>query len=154
MHSIHSMRPSRLIKDLEKQSWSWMSISQIWSHWHRKQLIFSTQSTHRSYWSVYRSLLWIKYFFNWYVLCVSGLLGCRRFRGLTLNYSLLLLEEETGMLYVGARGALYALQASDISSSSPRTVCTHKHISTSLQSLPAKTVLIFLKYPIFIPLPL
>ncbi|XDV50044.1 hypothetical protein PO909_019171 [Leuciscus waleckii] len=52
----------------------------------------------------------------------NGLLGCRRFRGLTLNYSLLLLEEETGMLYVGARGALYALQASDISSSSPQTI--------------------------------
>ncbi|XP_051772424.1 semaphorin-4G [Ctenopharyngodon idella] len=52
----------------------------------------------------------------------NGLLGCRRFRGLTLNYSLLLLEEEAGVLYVGARGALYALQASDISSSSPQTI--------------------------------
>uniref|UniRef100_A0A671TCK6 Semaphorin-4G-like n=1 Tax=Sinocyclocheilus anshuiensis TaxID=1608454 RepID=A0A671TCK6_9TELE len=54
-------------------------------------------------------LLWIKYFFNWSVLCVSGLLGLRRFRGSTLNYSLLLLEEGAGLLYVGARGALYAL---------------------------------------------
>jgi len=64
-------------------------------------------------------------------------LGCKRFRGLTLNYSLLLLEEETGVLYVGARGALYALQASDISSSSPLTVRTHKthqHIITELAS--------------------
>uniref|UniRef100_A0A8C2KEH1 Semaphorin-4G-like n=1 Tax=Cyprinus carpio TaxID=7962 RepID=A0A8C2KEH1_CYPCA len=67
-------------------------------------------------------LLWIKYFFNWSVLCVSGLLGLRRFRGSTLNYSLLLLEEEAGVLYVGARGALYALQASDISSSPPQTI--------------------------------
>uniref|UniRef100_A0A671TE83 Semaphorin-4G-like n=1 Tax=Sinocyclocheilus anshuiensis TaxID=1608454 RepID=A0A671TE83_9TELE len=66
-------------------------------------------------------LLWIKYFFNWSVLCVSGLLGLRRFRGSTLNYSLLLLEEGAGLLYVGARGALYALQASDISSSSLQT---------------------------------
>uniref|UniRef100_A0A8C1Z1U6 SEM4G protein n=1 Tax=Cyprinus carpio TaxID=7962 RepID=A0A8C1Z1U6_CYPCA len=45
-----------------------------------------------------------------------------RFRGSTLNYSLLLLEEEAGVLYVGARGALYALQASDISSSPPQTI--------------------------------
>ncbi|XP_052469438.1 semaphorin-4G [Carassius gibelio] len=52
----------------------------------------------------------------------NGLLGLRRFRGSTLNYSLLLLEEEAGVLYVGARGALYALQASDISSSSPQTI--------------------------------
>uniref|UniRef100_A0A8C1APL7 Semaphorin 4G n=1 Tax=Cyprinus carpio carpio TaxID=630221 RepID=A0A8C1APL7_CYPCA len=71
-------------------------------------------------------LLWIKYFFNWSVLCVSGLLGLRRFRGSTLNYSLLLLEEEAGVLYVGARGALYALQASDISSSPPQTVYDQK----------------------------
>uniref|UniRef100_A0A8C2HRW7 Semaphorin-4G n=1 Tax=Cyprinus carpio TaxID=7962 RepID=A0A8C2HRW7_CYPCA len=52
----------------------------------------------------------------------NGLLGLRRFRGSTLNYSLLLLEEEAGLLYVGARGALYALQASDISSSSLQTI--------------------------------
>uniref|UniRef100_A0A8C2KAU3 Semaphorin-4G-like n=1 Tax=Cyprinus carpio TaxID=7962 RepID=A0A8C2KAU3_CYPCA len=52
----------------------------------------------------------------------NGLLGLRRFRGSTLNYSLLLLEEEAGVLYVGARGALYALQASDISSSPPQTI--------------------------------
>uniref|UniRef100_A0A673JSS4 Semaphorin-4G-like n=1 Tax=Sinocyclocheilus rhinocerous TaxID=307959 RepID=A0A673JSS4_9TELE len=52
----------------------------------------------------------------------NGLLDLRRFRGLTLNYSLLLLEEEAGLLYVGARGALYALQASDISSSSLQTI--------------------------------
>ncbi|KAI7805964.1 semaphorin-4G [Triplophysa rosa] len=49
---------------------------------------------------------------------LNGLLGCKRFRGLTLNYSLLMLEEDADVLYVGARGALYALQASDISSSS------------------------------------
>ncbi|XP_016109090.1 semaphorin-4G-like [Sinocyclocheilus grahami] len=52
----------------------------------------------------------------------NGLLGLRRFRGSTLNYSLLLLEEEAGVLYVGARGALYALQASDISNSSLQTI--------------------------------
>ncbi|KTF77999.1 hypothetical protein cypCar_00028468 [Cyprinus carpio] len=53
---------------------------------------------------------------------MEWLLGLRRFRGSTLNYSLLLLEEEAGLLYVGARGALYALQASDISSSSLQTI--------------------------------
>ncbi|XP_073690236.1 semaphorin-4G [Garra rufa] len=52
----------------------------------------------------------------------NGLMGLRRFRGSTLNYSLLLLEEEAGVLYVGARGALYALQASDISSSFLQTI--------------------------------
>ncbi|KAI5606805.1 semaphorin-4G, partial [Silurus asotus] len=48
----------------------------------------------------------------------SELWGCRRFSGSALNYSTLLLEEEPGLLYVGARGALFALQASNISSSS------------------------------------
>ncbi|XP_053476981.1 semaphorin-4G isoform X6 [Ictalurus furcatus] len=48
----------------------------------------------------------------------SELWGCQRFSGSALNYSTLLLEEEPGLLYVGARGALYALQASNISSSS------------------------------------
>ncbi|XP_052007596.1 semaphorin-4G-like [Xyrauchen texanus] len=52
----------------------------------------------------------------------NGLLNCRRFRGSTFNYSLLLLEEETGILYVGARGSLFALQASDISSSSLQNI--------------------------------
>ncbi|XP_073776800.1 semaphorin-4G isoform X1 [Danio rerio] len=52
----------------------------------------------------------------------KGLLGCRRFRGLTLNYSLLLLEEDADLLYVGARGALFALQASDVSSSLAQTI--------------------------------
>lgn len=68
--------------------------------------------------------------FNCCVLYVIGLSGCKRFRGLTLNYSLLMLEEEADVLYVGARGALYALQASDISSSSVQTVRTDKHITT------------------------
>ncbi|KAF5900931.1 semaphorin-4G-like, partial [Clarias magur] len=48
----------------------------------------------------------------------NELWGCRRFGGSAQNYSTLLLEEEPGLLYVGARGALYALQASDIASSS------------------------------------
>ncbi|KAL6487333.1 hypothetical protein MHYP_G00039590 [Metynnis hypsauchen] len=51
----------------------------------------------------------------------NGLWGCRRFSGTALNYSTLLLEEEAGVLYVGARGALYALQADNISNSS-RTI--------------------------------
>lgn len=45
----------------------------------------------------------------------KDLKGCRHFRGSALNYSTLLLEEEAGVLYVGARGALYSLQAFNIS---------------------------------------
>lgn len=50
-------------------------------------------------------------------LCCShaGLLGSARFTGSSQNYSTLLLEEEAGLLYVGGRGALYALNTSDIS---------------------------------------
>lgn len=47
---------------------------------------------------------------------VSELSGSKRFSGSALNYSSLLLEDEAGLLYVGARGALYALQTSNISS--------------------------------------
>ncbi|XP_066520970.1 semaphorin-4G [Hoplias malabaricus] len=46
---------------------------------------------------------------------INGLLGCNRFQGLAVNYSTLLLEDEAGMLYVGAREALYALDSANIS---------------------------------------
>lgn len=39
-----------------------------------------------------------------------------------MNYSTLLLEEDMGLLYVGARGAVFALNATDISDSTARTV--------------------------------
>uniref|UniRef100_A0A4W5PVA8 Semaphorin 4G n=1 Tax=Hucho hucho TaxID=62062 RepID=A0A4W5PVA8_9TELE len=45
----------------------------------------------------------------------QGLLGCQRFSSPTQNYSTLLLEEDNGVLYVGARGALYALDTTNIS---------------------------------------
>ncbi|XP_062382115.1 semaphorin-4G isoform X2 [Sardina pilchardus] len=45
----------------------------------------------------------------------DGLLGCNRFRGSALNYSALLLEEEAGVLYAGAREAIYALDIANIS---------------------------------------
>ncbi|XP_057683021.1 semaphorin-4G-like [Corythoichthys intestinalis] len=52
---------------------------------------------------------------------LNGLLGTAHFSGAAQNYSTLLLEEEAGILYVGGRGALYALNASDISTpASPR----------------------------------
>lgn len=44
------------------------------------------------------------------------------FNGTSQNYSTLLLEEEAGLLYVGGRGALYALNASNISISANLTV--------------------------------
>ena len=74
-------------------------------------------------------------------LCV-GLLGCERFQGSVVNYSTLLLEEKQapeggeesegggGVLYVGARGAVYALPASNISASPPRTVRCSLHTQT------------------------
>uniref|UniRef100_A0A8C7CYB0 Semaphorin 4G n=1 Tax=Oncorhynchus kisutch TaxID=8019 RepID=A0A8C7CYB0_ONCKI len=46
-----------------------------------------------------------------------GLLGCRRFQSSVVNYSTLLLEEDKGLLYVGARGAAFSLNATDISDS-------------------------------------
>ncbi|TKS89529.1 Semaphorin-4G Precursor [Collichthys lucidus] len=45
----------------------------------------------------------------------KGLLGSNRFTGSSQNYSTLLLEEDAGLLYVGSRGALYALNTTNIS---------------------------------------
>ncbi|XP_024865344.1 semaphorin-4G [Kryptolebias marmoratus] len=52
----------------------------------------------------------------------SGLQGCRRFQSSAVNYSTLLLEADSERLYVGARGAVFALSASDISASSALTI--------------------------------
>ncbi|XP_073684178.1 semaphorin-4G [Garra rufa] len=46
---------------------------------------------------------------------VEGLLGCNRFRGAAVNYSSLLLEDGPGLLYVGAREAIYKLDTTNIS---------------------------------------
>ncbi|KAL0984267.1 hypothetical protein UPYG_G00139230 [Umbra pygmaea] len=45
----------------------------------------------------------------------QDLLGCQQFSRRSLNYNTLLLEDDSGVLYVGARGALYALDTSNIS---------------------------------------
>ncbi|XP_041125017.1 semaphorin-4G-like [Polyodon spathula] len=55
------------------------------------------------------------------ILC-SGLLGAQRFSSSALNYSTLLLEDKTGILYVGARGTLFALNTSNIADGSTRTI--------------------------------
>uniref|UniRef100_UPI0037E9A4B0 semaphorin-4G-like n=1 Tax=Semicossyphus pulcher TaxID=241346 RepID=UPI0037E9A4B0 len=52
----------------------------------------------------------------------SGLQGCRRFQSSAVNYSAMLLEADSERLYVGARGAVFALNASDISASSALTI--------------------------------
>ncbi|KAF3708209.1 Semaphorin-4G Precursor [Channa argus] len=52
----------------------------------------------------------------------SGLQGCRRFQSSAVNYTVMLLEEDSERLYVGARGAVFALSASDISSSSALSI--------------------------------
>ncbi|XP_026115877.1 semaphorin-4G-like [Carassius auratus] len=49
---------------------------------------------------------------------VKGLLGCNHFRGAAVNYSSLLLEDGPGLLYVGAREAIYKLDTSNISDTS------------------------------------
>ncbi|KFO92390.1 Semaphorin-4G, partial [Buceros rhinoceros silvestris] len=48
--------------------------------------------------------------------------GVRRFSARALNYSTLLLEDDRGILYVGARGAIFALNSSDVADSSHRTI--------------------------------
>lgn len=52
----------------------------------------------------------------------AGLLGSANFTGSSQNYSTLLLEEDAGLLYVGGRGALYALNTSNISTPAKPTV--------------------------------
>uniref|UniRef100_A0A3B4WUZ9 Semaphorin 4G n=1 Tax=Seriola lalandi dorsalis TaxID=1841481 RepID=A0A3B4WUZ9_SERLL len=52
----------------------------------------------------------------------KGLLGSARFTGSSRNYSTLLLEEESGLLYVGGGGALYALNTSNISTPANLTI--------------------------------
>ncbi|XP_056291594.1 semaphorin-4G [Pseudoliparis swirei] len=52
----------------------------------------------------------------------SGLQGCRRFQSSAVSYSTMLLEADSERLFVGARGAVFALNASDISASSALTI--------------------------------
>ncbi|XP_034040072.1 semaphorin-4G-like [Thalassophryne amazonica] len=53
----------------------------------------------------------------------SGLQGCRRFQSSSaVSYSTMLLEADSERLYVGARGAIFSLSASDISASSAVTI--------------------------------
>ncbi|KAM4607200.1 semaphorin-4G-like [Polymixia lowei] len=52
----------------------------------------------------------------------SGLQGCRHFQSSAVNYSTLLLEADRERLYVGARGAAFSLNASDISAGSALTI--------------------------------
>ncbi|TDH01313.1 hypothetical protein EPR50_G00178770 [Perca flavescens] len=52
----------------------------------------------------------------------SGLQGCRRFQSSAVHYSTMFLEADSERLYVGARGAVFALNASDISVSSVLTI--------------------------------
>ncbi|KAM9424340.1 semaphorin-4G [Pholidichthys leucotaenia] len=52
----------------------------------------------------------------------KGMLDSAHFTGSSQNYSTLLLEEEAGLLYVGGRGALYALSSSNISTPANVTI--------------------------------
>uniref|UniRef100_A0A3P8VS86 Semaphorin 4G n=1 Tax=Cynoglossus semilaevis TaxID=244447 RepID=A0A3P8VS86_CYNSE len=59
---------------------------------------------------------------------LKGLLGSAHFAGSSQNYSTLLLEEEPGLLYVGGRGILYALNVSNISTPASLTTECYNHI--------------------------
>ncbi|NWX46525.1 SEM4G protein, partial [Steatornis caripensis] len=48
--------------------------------------------------------------------------GVRRFSTRTVNYSTLLLEDDRGILYVGARGAIFTLNSRDVADGSHRTI--------------------------------
>ncbi|XP_072851731.2 semaphorin-4G isoform X1 [Pogona vitticeps] len=52
----------------------------------------------------------------------NDLISARRFNSHAQNYTTLLLEDEKGILYVGARGAIFSLNSSNIADSSHRTV--------------------------------
>ncbi|KAI1894265.1 hypothetical protein AGOR_G00114030 [Albula goreensis] len=65
----------------------------------------------------------------------TGLLGSQRFSGAARSYSVLLLEEDAGMLYVGARGALYALDASDIAAGNALSINWEAPVDQKLQCL-------------------
>ncbi|XP_074855365.1 semaphorin-4G [Carettochelys insculpta] len=53
-------------------------------------------------------------------IAYNELSGARRFSDQALNYTTLLLEDTRGTLYVGARGAIFALNSSNIADSSSR----------------------------------
>uniref|UniRef100_A0A8C1Y1V9 Sema domain-containing protein n=1 Tax=Cyprinus carpio TaxID=7962 RepID=A0A8C1Y1V9_CYPCA len=54
------------------------------------------------------------FFFTGSLSLFTGLLGCNRFHGAAVNYSSLLLEDGPGLLYVGAREAIYKLDTTNI----------------------------------------
>nr|XP_033466709.1 semaphorin-4G isoform X2 [Epinephelus lanceolatus] len=58
----------------------------------------------------------------------KGLLGGARFTGSSRNYSTLLLEEDAGLLFVGGRGALHALNTTNISTPANLTTECYNHI--------------------------
>lgn len=79
----------------------------------------------------------------------AGLLGSARFTGSSQNYSTLLLEEEAGLLYVGGRGALYALNTSNISSLANLAVSATDHhvIATANRETEKQTSQVFSHFP-------
>nr|XP_033799194.1 semaphorin-4G [Geotrypetes seraphini] len=55
-------------------------------------------------------------------IAYNELSDVKRFSSKTVNYSVFLLEDEKGILYVGARGAIYSLNSSNIMDGSQRTI--------------------------------
>uniref|UniRef100_A0A3P9PYE6 Semaphorin 4G n=1 Tax=Poecilia reticulata TaxID=8081 RepID=A0A3P9PYE6_POERE len=85
-------------------------------------LCSKTASKHDATKPVRRRVTFIRILSSSHLLFPSGLEGYRRFESSAVNYSTMLLEADSERLYVGARGAVFALNASDISASSALTI--------------------------------
>ncbi|XP_061693547.1 semaphorin-4G-like [Syngnathoides biaculeatus] len=67
---------------------------------------------------------------------INNLLDCRRFGSSSaVNYSTMLLEADGQRLYVGARGAAFALDAADVSAGPPLTIAWEASPEQKLQCL-------------------
>ncbi|KAL8187429.1 UNVERIFIED_CONTAM: Semaphorin-4G [Gekko kuhli] len=57
-----------------------------------------------------------------FLFCDGDLSSVRRFSSHVQNYTTLLLEDEKGILYVGARGAVFSLNSTNIADGSHQTM--------------------------------
>lgn len=68
-----------------------------------------------SLWCWHNLVMFVPVFLTGSLSVLAGLLGCNHFHGAAVNYSSLLLEDGPGLLYVGAREAIYKLDTANIS---------------------------------------
>lgn len=86
-----------------------------------------------SLWCWHNLVMFVPVFVTGSLSALAGLLGCNHFHGAAVNYSSLLLEDGPGLLYVGAREAIYRLDTANISDT---------NISVSVSSASASTCFI------------